>query len=95
MTIDLDSTICEVHYYAEQGAAYGFSRQLDYPRRWPAGLGVAVYSTRGCGRVQRKRNAAPGRFLEELIACIRRNGATGPLCVRADSGASPGRPSTF
>jgi hypothetical protein len=31
MTIDLDSTICEVHGKAKQGAAYGYTRQLGYP----------------------------------------------------------------
>jgi len=30
MTIDLDSTICEVHGHAKQGAAYGYTRQLGY-----------------------------------------------------------------
>ena len=30
MTIDLDSTICEVHGKAKQGAAYGYTRQLGY-----------------------------------------------------------------
>ena len=30
MTIDLDSTICEVHGRTKQGAAYGYTRQLGY-----------------------------------------------------------------
>jgi hypothetical protein len=30
VTIDLDSTICEVHGKAKQGAAYGYTRQLGY-----------------------------------------------------------------
>ena len=30
MTVDLDSTICEVHGYQKQGAAYGYTRQLGY-----------------------------------------------------------------
>ncbi len=30
MTIDLDSTVCEVHGYHEQGAAYGYTRTLGY-----------------------------------------------------------------
>ena len=30
MTIDLDSTICEVHGHAKQGAAYGYTRVLGY-----------------------------------------------------------------
>jgi len=28
MTIDLDSTICEVHGYHKQGAAYGYTHTL-------------------------------------------------------------------
>ena len=30
MTIDLDSTICEVHGYHKQGAAYGSTHKLGY-----------------------------------------------------------------
>jgi len=30
LTIDVDSTICEVHGYAKQGAAYGYTRVLGY-----------------------------------------------------------------
>src|SRR5690606_13838873 len=28
LTIDIDSTICEVHAYAKEGAGYGYTRQL-------------------------------------------------------------------
>ena len=30
MTMDLDSTVCEVHGHAKQGAAYGYTRTLGY-----------------------------------------------------------------
>ena len=30
LVIDVDSTICQVHGYAKQGAAYGYTRQLGY-----------------------------------------------------------------
>jgi Transposase DDE domain group 1 len=30
MTMDLDSTVCEVHGHAKQGAAYGYTRKLGY-----------------------------------------------------------------
>jgi hypothetical protein len=30
MTIDLDSTVCEVHGYHKQGAAYGYTHTLGY-----------------------------------------------------------------
>ena len=32
MTMDLDSTVCEVHGYHKQGAAYGYTRTLGYQR---------------------------------------------------------------
>ena len=32
MTMDLDSTVCEVHGYHKQGAAYGYTRKLGYHR---------------------------------------------------------------
>ncbi len=32
MTIDLDSTVCQVHGYHKQGAAYGYTRKLGYHR---------------------------------------------------------------
>ncbi len=37
MTIDLDSTVCEVHGYAKGGASYGHTRRLGYhpPARHP------------------------------------------------------------
>jgi hypothetical protein len=30
MTMDLDSTVCEVHGHAKQGAAHGYTRKLGY-----------------------------------------------------------------
>jgi hypothetical protein len=30
MTMDLDSTVCQVHGYHKQGAAYGYTRTLGY-----------------------------------------------------------------
>jgi hypothetical protein len=31
MTVDLDSTVCEVHGHAKQGATYAYTRQLGLP----------------------------------------------------------------
>ena len=36
MTMDLDSTVCEVHGYHKQGAAYGYTHTLGYHRLLPA-----------------------------------------------------------
>ena len=89
MTIDLDSTICEVHGTHKQGAAYGYTKVLGYH---------PLIATRAdTGEIlhirQRKGSAGSGRgaqrFIEELVARIRRAGASGPLTLRADSGFFP------
>jgi len=86
MTIDLDSTICEVHGHHKGGAAYGYTKVLGYH---------PLLATRAdTGEIlhvrQRKGSAASGRgtkrFIEELVARIRRAGASGALTLRADSG---------
>lgn len=86
MTLDLDSTICEVHGYHKQGAGYGYTKQLGYH---------PLLATRAdTGEIlhvrQRKGSAGSGRgakrFIEELVARIRRAGASGALTLRADSG---------
>jgi hypothetical protein len=84
MTIDLDSTICEVHGKQKQGAAYGYTRVLGYHPilATRADTGEVLHARLRKGSSQRGAN----RFVEELIARVRRVGATGPLAVRADSG---------
>jgi hypothetical protein len=86
MTIDLDSTICEVYGYHKGGAGYGYTKQLGYH---------PLLATRAdTGEIlhvrQRKGSAGSGRgaqrFIEELVARIRRAGASGALTLRADSG---------
>ena len=84
MTIDLDSTICEVHGKQKQGAAYGYTRVLGYHPILAvrAGTGEVVHARLRKGSSQRGHK----RFVEELVARVRRAGATGALTVRADSG---------
>jgi hypothetical protein len=84
MTIDLDSTICEVHGKAKQGAAYGYTRVLGYHPilATRAETGEILHARLRKGSSQRGAN----RFVEELIARVRRTGTTGRLVVRADSG---------
>lgn len=85
MTIDLDSTVCEVHGYAKQGAAYGYTRQL--------GLHPILATRSDTGEVlharMRKGSAASARgaetFVRETIGRVRRAGADGQLRLRADS----------
>ena len=84
MTIDMDSTICEVHGKAKHGAAYGYTRVLGYHPvlATRAGTGEVLHARLRKGSSQRGHR----RFVEELIARVRRAGATGPLTLRADSG---------
>jgi hypothetical protein len=86
MTIDMDSTVCEVHGDDKQGAGYGYTRVL--------GLHPLLATRADTGEVlhvrQRKGSANTGRgaerFVNELAGRMRRAGATGPLTLRADSG---------
>jgi len=84
MTIDMDSTICEVHGKQKHGAAYGYTRVLGYHPvlATRAGTGEVLHARLRKGSSQRGHR----RFVEELIARVRRGGATGPLTLRADSG---------
>ena len=84
MTIDLDSTIVEVHGYKKGGAAYGYTKVLGYhPLIATRGdTGEVLHARLRKGSSQRGTN----RFCEELIARVRRCGATGRLCVRAAAG---------
>jgi hypothetical protein len=84
MTIDLDSTICEVHGKQKQGAAYGYTRVLGYHPLLAtrADTGEVLHARLRKGSSQRGHK----RFVQELIARVRRAGAAGTLTVRADSG---------
>jgi hypothetical protein len=57
---------------------------LAITRSWPPGPPPARCCTPDCARAP--PSVAPGRFVEELIARVRRCGATGPLTLRADAG---------
>jgi hypothetical protein len=84
MTIDVDSTICEVYGKLKQGAAYGYTKVLGYHPLLAtrADTGEVLHAR------LRKGSSLRGakRFVEELIARARSAGATGELTVRADSG---------
>jgi hypothetical protein len=84
MTIDLDSTVCEVHGKAKHGAAYGYTKVLGYHPLLAtrADTGEVLHARLRKGSSQRGAK----RFAEELIARVRRAGATGALTVRADAG---------
>lgn len=82
--IDLDSTICETHGKQKQGVAYGYTRQLGHHPLLAtrADTGEVLHARMRKGSSQRGHK----RFVEELIARVRRCGASGELVLRADSG---------
>jgi len=86
LVIDIDSTICEVHGYDKQGATYGYTRTRGYhpllATRADTGEVLHVRLRQGAANTQR----GIIRFVEELIARVRRAGAAGPIVLRADSG---------
>jgi hypothetical protein len=86
MTIDVDSTVCEVHGYAKQGAAYGYTRVLGYHPilATRADTGEVVHTRMRTGAAHTARGAQ--RFVRETIGRVRRAGADGQLTLRADSG---------
>jgi DDE family transposase len=86
MTIDLDSTICEVHGHHKGGAAYGYTRQLGYHPLLAtrADTGEVLHARQRTGRAASGRGAE--RFVNELAGRVRRAGASGQLTLRADSG---------
>ena len=86
LVIDIDSTITEVHGHHKQGAGYGYTRRLGYhpllATRADTGEVLHARMRKGSANTQRGAN----RFVEELVARVRRAGAAGPIVVRADSG---------
>ncbi len=86
VTVDLDSTIIEVHGDHKRGAAYGYTKVLGYhpllATRSDTGEVLHARLRKGSANTQRGTK----RFCEELIARLRRCGATGPLTLRADAG---------
>ncbi len=84
MTIDVDSTICEVHGKQKHGAAYGYTKVLGYHPLLAtrADTGEVLHSRLRKGSSQRGAK----QFVQELIARVRRAGAAGALVVRGDSG---------
>jgi hypothetical protein len=79
MTIDVDSTVCEVHGYHKQGAAYGYTRKLGYHPLLAtrADTGEVLHARQRTGRANTARGTT--RFVDELAARVRRAGATGEL----------------
>ncbi len=86
LVIDVDSTVCEVAGRLKQGAAYGYTRVLGYHPILAsrADTGEVLHARLRKGSANTARGAR--RFIEELVARVRRAGATGEIVVRLDSG---------
>ncbi len=86
LVIDVDSTICEVAGEAKQGAAFGYTKVLGYHPLLAtrADTGEVLHARMRKGSANTQRGA--GRFIDELVARVRRAGATGEVVMRFDSG---------
>ena len=86
LVVDIDSFIGEVHGHAKQGAGYGYTKRLGYhpilATRSDTGEVLHVRLRKGQANTQR----GALRFVEELLARVRRAGAAGQILLRADSG---------
>ena len=86
LVIDVDSTICEVVGKAKQGAGYGYTRELGYHPLLAtrADTGEIIHARMRKGSANTQRGAR--RFIDEVVARVRRAGAVGGLTIRFDSG---------
>jgi len=86
LVIDIDSTICEVAGKAKGGAAYGYTKVLGYHPLLAtrAQTGEVLHARMRKGSANTSRGTR--RFIDELIARVRRGGAAGEIVARMDSG---------
>jgi hypothetical protein len=86
LVIDVDSFIGEVHSDRKQGAGYGYTRRLGYHPilavRADTGEVIHIRNRKGAANTQRGIE----RFIDELLARVRRGGHSGQVVIRADSG---------
>jgi hypothetical protein len=86
LVVDVDSTICEVHGYHKQGACYGYTHRLGYHPLLAtrADTGEVLHARLRKGAANTARGIL--RFVDALVARLRRAGASGELTLRMDSG---------
>ena len=86
LVVDVDSTICEVHGYHKQGACYGYTHRLGYHPLLAtrAEDGEVLHARLRKGSANTARGIL--RFVDELVARLRRADASGELTFRMDSG---------
>ncbi len=75
-----------MHGEQKQGACYGYTRQLGYHPilavRSDTGEVLHIRNRKGKANTQR----GASRFVDELLARVRRAGHTGLIIIRADTG---------
>jgi hypothetical protein len=86
LVVDVDSTICQVAGKLKAGAAFGYTKVLGYHPLLAtrAETGEVLHARMRKGSANTQRGAR--RFVEELIARLRRAGAAGEIVMRFDSG---------
>ncbi len=86
LTIDMDSTICEVYGLLKQGVGFGYTKVRGYHPLLAtrADTGEVLHSRLRGGSAFTARGATG--FLAETFSRVRAAGASGQLTLRADSG---------
>jgi len=86
LVVDVDSTICEVEGKAKQGAAFGYTKVLGYHPLLAtrADTGEVLHARMRKGSANTARGVR--RFIDEVVARVRRAGAAGEIVMRFDSG---------
>ncbi len=86
LVIDVDSAICEVAGKLKAGAAFGYTKVLGYHPLLAtrADTGEVIHARMRKGSANTARGTR--RFVEELLARVRRAGAVGEMVMRFDSG---------
>jgi len=86
LVVDIDSFIGEVCSEQKQGAGYGYTKKLGYHPivAVRADTGEVLHIRNRKGKANTQRGVA--RFVDELLARVRRAGHHGPIIIRADSG---------
>ena len=86
LVVDVDSTIDEVHGKKKIGAAFGYTKKLGYHPilATRAATGEILHARLRKGSANTQRGVK--RFIEELVARLRRGGASGEIVMRFDSG---------
>jgi len=86
LVVDVDSFVGESYGYQKQGVGFGYTKQRGYHPLLAsrAGTGEILHVRLRKGQANTQRGVV--RFAEELIARVKRAGASGEKLFRADSG---------